>query len=128
MVQDERSKYQKYECAKKYEERREWEALECLTIALLRVQIFLLFICKSSPFNVVTRHSNLEDNIDPEQVNEGPEECIVSLSDTIRNERTVVVKHLDTYITRPAMDGALGAENHASKAELEARNKSFLSV
>ena len=67
-------------------------------------------------------------DIDPEEVDEPPEEDIVTFPNTIRDEWAVVIKHLNAHIAGTAVNRALWAENHARKTEFQAHNKCLLAI
>jgi len=73
-------------------------------------------------------HDYRVDDIYPEQIDEPPEEYIVTLSDAIRYEGAVMVKHFDAHVALATVDRSLRAHDHARKAEFQARDESFLAV
>ena len=82
----------------------------------------------SSSLNILTHDSDGVKDIDPQQIDEPPEEDIIAPANAVRNERAMMVKHLNAYVARATVNGALGAKNHASEAELETHHACLLAV
>ena len=74
------------------------------------------------------RHYYCIDAVDPKDVDKEPKVDVIALANTIRDVRTVMVKHLNADIANTTVNGTFRSENHACKAELKPSHKSLLSV
>ena len=95
--------------------------MTCLkSIFFLKSWAPTLDIVSSDPYAV--------DHIYPQRVDEEPEVNIVALADTIWDEWTMVVKHLDAYVAWATVDWALRSNYHAGGTEFEPWHEGFLAV